>query len=156
MKKSGRNDLGFMVVAIWTLKYTMCSFSNCQNVIFVFYVHFKHPSRIYDASIKAADSKVPWKNDCSTLYKVISWTKRSKVLEGLLIQSSRVLFIFSMCSSHVFMVFTCIFNVNFSRGIIQQSKYYIGTHFVSFSVAMRGLNLESWTSKEPMPLILSW
>ena len=58
-EKSGRNDLGFMVVAIWTLKYTMCSFSNCHNVIFVFYVHFKHPSRIYDASIKAADSKVP-------------------------------------------------------------------------------------------------
>ena len=58
-EKSGRNDLGFMLLAIWTLKYTMCSFSNCHNVIFVFYVHFKHPSRIYDASIKALDSKVP-------------------------------------------------------------------------------------------------
>ena len=60
-KKSGRNDLGFILVAIWTLKYTICSFKNCHNVIFVFYVHFKHPSRIYDASIKASDSKVPEK-----------------------------------------------------------------------------------------------
>ena len=81
VKKSGKKlhyDLGFIRVAIGTLKYTICSFSNCHNVIFVFYVHFKHPSRIYDASIKALDSKVTEKmtvRPCTRSYQKLRGQK---------------------------------------------------------------------------------
>ena len=55
----------------------------CHNVIFVFYVHFKHPSRIYDASIKALDSMVPEK--MTEQGHIEDKEVKSTSLEGLLI-----------------------------------------------------------------------
>ena len=116
-EKSGRNDLGFMLLAIWTLKYTMCSFSNCHNVIFVFYVHFKHPSRIYDASIKALDSKVPWKMTVRPCTRSNCRLRGQKYLRACWFKV-RVSYSYFQCVVHTFLWFLLAYLILNSHAVL--------------------------------------